>query len=232
MEQAQTTVYFVRHGEAEGNILRVYHGSTDSRLTPNGLAQLELLAERFRNIRLDAVYASPLTRALQTAQALNRYPKAPLLTEDGLREWDGGCWEGVAWEELPKLYPDEWTRWQEQPQTLTMPGGESLAFFAGRCIGAAERIVEMNRGKTIALVSHGGVMRVLMWHFHGQPMETLARSPWHDNTSVSCMCVDAQGVRRVVFENDISHLREGMSTFSKQRWWRTEDEKQKGTESI
>ncbi|MBR7142113.1 MAG: histidine phosphatase family protein [Clostridia bacterium] len=225
MAETVTTVYFVRHGEAVSNVKGLYAGVTDVELTQNGKDQLSFLEERFKDIALDAVYTSPLQRARQTAEALNRYPRAPLVEEAGLKEWNGGLWENARWDELPTLYPKEWDLWEHALHLLRIPGGESLDEFADRCLHTVERLVRENEGKTIAVSSHGGVLRVLLWLYKGNPRDSLSASFWHDNTSVSCVRFDGKGHSSVVLENDISHLAEGMNTFAKFQWFLTEKEK-------
>lgn len=73
-----TTIYLVRHCEAMGNINRIFQGHTDEEISDNGRLQLEKLAERFRDIHLDALYSSPLKRAYRTAEAVNRYHQLPI----------------------------------------------------------------------------------------------------------------------------------------------------------
>ena len=90
-----TTLYLVRHCEAEGNTARVFQGSIDRDISPNGQKQLDRLAERFRDVPLAAVYSSPLLRAYKTAQAVNRYHGLPIVTDDRLKEINGGVWEGL-----------------------------------------------------------------------------------------------------------------------------------------
>ena len=85
-----TTLYLVRHAEAEGNVREFFQGNTDTALTEKGRRQLDCLAERFRDVPLDAVYTSPFQRALQTAEAVNRHHGLPLHQEFALREINGG----------------------------------------------------------------------------------------------------------------------------------------------
>lgn len=89
-----TSIYLVRHCQAQGNVNRVFQGRIDSEISEEGRRQLDRLAERFRRIPLDAVYTSPLQRARLTAEALNRYHGLPVRTDARFIEIDGGCWEG------------------------------------------------------------------------------------------------------------------------------------------
>ena len=91
-----TTLYVIRHAEAEGNIYRRLHGQYNSRITANGERQVAALAERFRNIPIDAVYSSDLFRTRQTAAAITGPKGLPLHTDPRLREVQTGCWENVT----------------------------------------------------------------------------------------------------------------------------------------
>ena len=92
-----TKIYLIRHGEAEGNLYRIWQGSTDGKITPRGALQLEALAKRFQDVPLDALYSSDRVRAMDTALALKRgHEELELQTSPDLREIDVGPWEGVA----------------------------------------------------------------------------------------------------------------------------------------
>ena len=121
-----TTIYLVRHCEAMGNINRIFQGHTDEEISDNGRLQLEKLAERFRDIHLDALYSSPLKRAYRTAEAVNRYHQLPIHTDERLIEINGGHWEEKPWEALPELYPDEWAAWSCRPW--------SCLLYTSRCV--------------------------------------------------------------------------------------------------
>ena len=92
-----TTVYLIRHAEAEGNLFRMAHGQYDSNLTPRGYRQLHYLRERFAAVRLDAVYGSDLTRAHATASALYVPRQLPFQPLPQLREVRLGDWEERPW---------------------------------------------------------------------------------------------------------------------------------------
>ena len=100
----KTTLYLVRHCEAEGNWRRTFQGHTDSEVSDKGRRQLEKLAQRFAPIHLDAVYSSPLKRAVATAQAIDRAAGLPIQLEPDVIEINGGRFEGVPFADLPRLF--------------------------------------------------------------------------------------------------------------------------------
>ena len=98
-----TTLYLIRHCEAEGNIQEIFQGKTDGDITPKGEQQLDRLSERFRDIPFDVIYSSPLKRALKTAQAAAKYHNVEIITDPAFAEIDGGEMEGHKWNELSVL---------------------------------------------------------------------------------------------------------------------------------
>ena len=99
-----TKVYLVRHGEAVGNVTHVFQGLSDLPLTENGKRQAALVGERMKEIHLDKVYASQMSRAQDTAKAIASRQGLAVLTEPGVVEINGGEWEGQYWPDMPILF--------------------------------------------------------------------------------------------------------------------------------
>lgn len=221
----KTTVYLIRHAEAEGNCKRIFQGMHDADLSENGHRQLERLAERCRNYPFDAVYASPLRRAHKTAIAANRYHNLPIVLDEGLREINGGHWEGVLWESLPELYPEENRMWEDQPWRFAPEGGETMREVYDRIWAAVTALVEKHRGQNLCVVSHGCAIRNFLCRALDKEIERLNEVSWCDNTAVSIIEFDENLRSHVVLLNDASHLDEETSTFSKQTWWKQPETK-------
>lgn len=215
-----TRIYLIRHAEAEGNLRRVFQGHYDGDVSENGLKQLERLSERCRSLPFDAVYASPLRRALKTAQSANRYHGLPITTLRELRELYGGLWEGLRWETFPEDFPEENRCWVNEPWNFRAPGGESMRELYDRVWSAVTGIVRQNVGKTVCIVSHGCAIRCFLCRALGKPLEQLNSIPWCDNTAVSVIDFDEDLAPRVVSLNDASHLDEETTTLGKQDWWK------------
>ncbi len=214
-----TTVYLVRHCEARGNIDREFHGSFDSDISDNGREQLRRLAERFRDIPLDAIYSSPLKRAHLTAQAVNEHHQLPITLDERLEELHGGLWERNLWAQLPRLFPESSEAWGARPHEFEAPEGETMRQLYDRMREAILDIVAANEGKTVAVASHGCAIRnALCWALTGDIVR-LADIPWCDNTAVSELVFE-NGVLTVKNYNDSSHLDSETSTLEKQTWWR------------
>lgn len=214
-----TTLYLVRHAQAEGNVRRTFQGHTDAFLSETGLKQLEHLTERFRGVHLDAVYSSPLRRAYQTAQALNAHLRLPISTDHRLIEINGGDFEGVPFAELPLLFPEEEARWDHDPANFHAPSGESMRQVYARMKVCIESIVRDNTDKTIAVASHGCAIRNYLCYANGWGIEHISDVAWCDNTAVSLLEYNTDLIPHIVYQNDAAHLPEEDSTFAKQTWW-------------
>ena len=152
-----TTVYLVRHAKSVGNTERIFQGRSNLGLSSEGMAQLPQLAERFREIPLDAIYSSPLQRAMQTAEAVNHYHHLPVQTEEGLCEIFAGEWEMKHFSDLPVLFPDQWRLWCEDEAHFCAPNGESIVQVHHRLSSTIDRIAAQNDGKIIAVFWERGI---------------------------------------------------------------------------
>lgn len=220
-----TRIYLVRHAEAEGNVKEFFQGNTDTALTEKGRQQLECLAERFRGVHLDAVYASPFQRARQTADAVNLHHGLPVLTEYALREIGGGAWEGRTWQEIPEQYPEAYRMWTQKMWAFCAPDGDAMTDVYRRMQEILTKIAAENAGKTVAVVSHGCALRNFLALVESGQIEGLPDVDWSDNTAVSQVEYDSETHRwKLIFKNDASHLPAALSTLRKSTWNRYEKE--------
>ena len=201
-----TDVYIVRHCEAFGNVTKVFQGVSDFDVTPRGQAQLDLLAERFKTVKLDAIYSSPLLRAKKTAQAINKHHNLPIKINDKLIEIDGGEIEGVCWVDFPITRPVIEYHWLMEPHKFHVPGGEPMTNVYKRSWEAVLDIVKYNRGKSVAIASHGCTIRNIICRAMGKPIEELNSVDWADNTGVYLLRFSDNELPQIVYANDFSHL--------------------------
>ncbi|HJC12877.1 MAG TPA: histidine phosphatase family protein, partial [Candidatus Agathobaculum intestinigallinarum] len=213
-----TTVYIIRHAEAEGNVYRRCHGQYDSLLTPRAYEQLPCLAKRFENVPLDAVYASDLFRTRTTAKAVAEAHGLTVGIRPVLREIDMGDWEDVPWAELPRLWPEEYAVWRARPWDAVPPHGESVMQAGRRMLDGVRGLVRENEGKSIAVVTHGSAIRGALTIAHGFAPEQMGEIGWGDNTCVAKFEFDGPDKLEVVYENDASHLPQQLSTFASIGW--------------
>lgn len=202
-----TTIYLIRHAEAEGNLYRIAQGQHDSNLTDRGWRQVKALERRFTGVHIDAVYSSDLYRTRATASAIYRPRGLPLRRRKDLREIYVGDWEQRTWGDIARRTPQAMTDFGSRMDRWSIPGAESPSEVLARVRSAVEDIVSENPGKTVAVFSHGYAIRLLLANLQGISLrDTGAKSPTGDNTAVSLLEGDEGGHLRVVWQNDNSHL--------------------------
>ncbi len=161
MNEALTRVVAVRHGETAWNVQTRIQGQLDIGLNAIGRQQAERLGRALADENLDAIYASDLQRAADTARAVSERAGVPVRTDAALRERGFGSFEGLTWAEVEQQHPDESRRWRERDASFGPPGGETLAVFYERAVSALAAIAARHRGQHIAIVTHGGVLDAL-----------------------------------------------------------------------
>lgn len=215
-----TTIYLIRHGEAEGNIFRRLHGQYDSLLTPRGFAQAETLRARFADIPIDGCFSSDLTRTSLTSRAIYVPKKLPLHRDPRFREVDVGAWEDLPYGYLDNFEEKAMWEFNHNPPGWQVEGSETFDIYTQRFLEGMRSAAELFDGGTVAIFGHGAVIRgTLMRLFF---MNNLDRLPYSDNTGVSRLRYH-RGVFTYEYLNDNSHIPEALSTFYIQRWWRTTD---------
>lgn len=217
-----TTIYLIRHAEAEGNLYRRIHGQYNSLVTENGYRQIAALRGRFEKIPLDAMYSSDLFRTMTTAGGICKVQNLTLVTRPGLREVNMGVWEDRTWGEVARNDAEELSRFNHTSPLWHVKEGETFAALRARVSSAILEIAACHPGQTIGIVSHGTAMRNALAVFRGLSIEQSASSGHSDNTAVSMLEVE-NGRVHVVFENDNSHLPEEISTLGRQKWWKHRD---------
>lgn len=209
-----TKIYLVRHAEAEGNVYRRIHGQYDSRITPNGLRQVEALRTRFQGIPIDACYASDLNRTCVTARAVYLPKGLELRRDRRFREVDLGRWEDIPFGWLERFEPERMTQFNKEPQLWSVKNSETFPEYTQRFLTALREAAEENDGKTIAVFTHGCVLRGVQYLLSGNEWP-----PYCDNTAVSLLDYE-NGAFQIECLNDSSHLSDEISTFARQKWWR------------
>jgi len=150
-----------RHGETVWNVEKIYRGRTDVNLDKVGIKQAELLGKYLSNWELAAIYSSPLSRALDTANIVARYQKIGVQIAEGLIDFDYGEWQALPEQEVKRLYPALLNEWHNNPHKVRMPGGESLEDVRGRAIEVVNDVLSKYQG-SVVLVSHRVVNKVLI----------------------------------------------------------------------
>ncbi|MBI3607811.1 MAG: histidine phosphatase family protein [Nitrospirae bacterium] len=170
-----TRLYLIRHGELLKARPNTYHGQMDIEVTPNGVAQLERVADRLAEIPLRAVYASTLRRSVQGAEQVAKRHGLSVVQRSAFREKHFGVWEGLTYDEVAERFPDDWARWLADPPTVKPPGGEAYHEMQARVLPALAEIVAAHPASEIALVAHGGVNRAILCHAMGLDLRYVFR---------------------------------------------------------
>ncbi len=209
-----TRLYLIRHAQAEGNLYRRLNGWYDGHVTPLGRQQIAALRERFSGERIDAVYASDLSRTRATAQAVAAPRDLPIRTDSGLREAHLGVYCNMPAGEL--LHSDSalYRNFLDFSPRWAPEEGESFLQLARRMTQAVSRIVAAHPGQSVAVFSHSMAIRCFQAALRGlHPSQLKGLLPSGDNTAVSCYRVDEGGFH-IEFENDASHLPPQLSTLA------------------
>jgi alpha-ribazole phosphatase len=162
--ESMSQVLFIRHAETE--MAGRYCGHSDPDLNAQGRAQLTRLAQSLSAETFDTVYSSDLRRAANTAQAIVARRNIPQVLRPALREIHFGDWEGLSWEEIEQADPEYAQKWVSGYPHLPAPSGESFDDFERRVLKEVSDLIDRSRGP-IAVVTHGGVLRVVLRHLCG-----------------------------------------------------------------
>ncbi|OGW71468.1 MAG: hypothetical protein A2484_06160, partial [Nitrospirae bacterium RIFOXYC2_FULL_44_7] len=199
----------IRHGATEGSETKRYKGSIDVPLSENGQRQMEQVAKYLNRPYksdtayngLNAVYTSPLSRALKSAEIIAEPHGLNPIVIEGLRERSFGIWEGMTFTEIKEKYPQEFEAWAGNPLRYSPIDGESTIEVRERAISALNKIIDNHNcngiqdagyriqdkknhescimklasSSSIAVVAHGGVNRIILCHIMGIPLENIFR---------------------------------------------------------
>ena len=160
-----TSIYLIRHAEAEGNLFRRAQGHWNGKITARGKLQIDALAERFKDVRIDAVYSSDLDRAVETAGAILRGRDVPFKRTPLLREINMGVWEGQPWGNITYRWPEQMYLFNNEPERWHVPGCESFDAVQSRMRDCMYELAAEHEGGTIAAVSHGMAIRRFLTEF-------------------------------------------------------------------
>ena len=191
-------LFLVRHGQTVHNVAGIAQGWTDSALSLSGQQQVARLAERFAAEEPDAIFSSPLQRALTTAQAIARATGVAIQTLDDLREMSYGRWEGQSFLNVRRDDEEIYQQWITDPDAAC-PGGESHNDVLRR----VQRAVEQIAGHRVVVVTHGTAIRIAATALLNAPL-SLSRRLAVDNAAVSLFVRRADHMVLKLW-NDTSH---------------------------
>ncbi len=195
-----TEIILARHGETEWNVEEVFRGRIDIELNQTGIKQAELLAEYLGDLKIDAIYSSPLKRAVGTAEIIAGYHKLDVEIAPGLIDFNYGKWQGLPHQEVKDKYKELYAEWINNPHRVRMPAGESLDEVRKRAMNVVDRVIAKYEG-SVVLVSHRVVNKVLICALLGL-----------DNSHFWNIKLDACGTTIFTYENERFILAEHNNT--------------------
>ena len=203
-----TTLYLIRHTQAEGNLYRAMQGQWDGDITPIGLKQIGKLSEKMKDVKIDKVYSSDLYRAYITAKlGIADRRGLPVEKDCRLREINVGEWETKFFGNVFHDEPESAKFFMFDSENWSGKAAETFPQVRDRMYAAIEDIAKKNDGKTVALVSHGVSLRCFLSKVYGVNLSDIETVPICKNTAITKVEYE-NGKFNVIFKNDFSHLGE------------------------
>lgn len=200
-----TRIILVRHGQTEWNREERFRGRAQVPLNETGLIQAEATGRRIAaEWRPTAIYSSPLSRAIKTAEVIARYFDLPVQVHPGLTDIDYGQWEGLTPDEVRKLSPKMIDDWFNTPDSTRIPGGETLAHVRARAMETINEIVAHHEGQSIVVVGHTVINRIILLGVLGLSNDRFWRLR-QDTCAMNCIEAD-MGDFTLVSLNDTCHM--------------------------
>ena len=225
MSAPATRLFLVRHGATQLTAEDRFSGSVGVDLSAEGRRQAACLADRLADETIAAVYASPLSRTLETAAIVGRPHHLTPIERDGLREISHGRWEGLTRQEVEARYRDEYAAWEADPFTFAPEAGESGVAVLARALPVVREIVVRHAGQNVVVVSHKATLRLLLSSLLGFD----ARG-YRDRLDQSPACLNVVDFKspvraRLMLFNDISHYQHQprRSAGNLSKWWDTDE---------
>lgn len=200
--------YLIRHGETDWNNKKILMGQTDIPLNSLGEKQVEVLASYIKNLDIDIIYTSDLSRARSTAEAIAKKSGKQYIPDERLRECSAGNLEGLTFPEMIELFPDEINLYRLDEISYLPPEGESRIEFIKRVSTFIESLIGKHHNENLALVTHGGVIRALLSYILSNDFKITSPKFSQlfrvDNCSISLITYNKQW--EISYLNDIHYL--------------------------
>ncbi len=199
-----SNIYLVRHGETDWNKEDRCQGGIDIDINSEGVQQAKAVAKRLYKEDIHSVYCSNLKRAYRTAEMIAEKCDLCITKSDALNEIHFGDWEGLTFEEMRKRPDYDYSAWRLSPHTATFPGEGSLINVQKRAMKYVDEIILKDLGKNILIVSHGGVIKLIVLGLLGIDLEAYNKF-YIANTSVSIVKIEKDR-RYLRTLNDTCHV--------------------------
>lgn len=201
-----TRIILVRHGKSVANAKNIFAGHFDAELHDDGAVQAKLTADFIKkNYKVDRVYASDLKRAFRTGQIIADTLGLDVISDSGFREIGAGEWDGKLFEDLPKLYPDDFVMWKTDIGNSRCTGGETVRGLSERIMATLTRVASDNDGKTLVVASHATPIRSIATIILHGDVSLMQEVRWPTNASVTEVTFDEGKWALVKYSQD-AHL--------------------------
>jgi len=201
-------IFFIRHGDTTYNAQSIFRGTTDIPLSDTGIEQARLTGSEMGRVKLSLILSSPLSRALDTAALIEEKQHSHHLIdiEPAFMDLNYGDWQGHSKDCIAEAYPDLFYILLNTPQLVQFPGGESLSDATSRAVSRLKRLVEENNWKSVAIVTHRVIIKLLMLYVLDMPVSGFWRIHI-DTCGISEVEYDYSNKRFIlVRHNSVSHL--------------------------
>ena len=206
-----TKLILIRHGESVFNLKKRYTGQLDVPLTEKGIEQAKITAEYIlKNYKIDAVYSSDLSRAVETARPVAVALGLDIKTDRRLREINAGKWQGLLFAAVKEKYKEEYEFYVRNPMIATTPNGEGKLDVLERAYAAILDIAAENNGKTVLVSFHNGPLKFLQIPMLGIGFDDIKSLP---NNSITEVDVEGEDFKVIKLGYD-GHLGELSTTFT------------------
>lgn len=210
MPNQKTCVILVRHGQTEWNRVERFRGRADVPLNETGIRQAEATGERVAGEwQPKAIYTSPLSRSVKTAEAIAKHFGLQVQPIPGLADIDYGEWQGLSPEEVRQTWREELANWYEKPHLARIPGGESLNELRERAMKTVNELIRRHPGETIVMVGHTVINRIILLGILGLGNDRFWRIK-QDTCAINVFEAE-DGEFTLVSLNDTCHLRSNQS---------------------
>jgi len=203
----KTIIYLVRHGQTQWNVEHKLQGHQDSPLTELGLRQAEWLSDSIANEQIDVIYSSSSPRARRTAEIIRAARKIDLIESHDLKEINLGIWEGKTQAEVKEADPEQFDYFWNDPEKFHVQSSETYQEVSNRSIDLLQKIVQENQGKSILIVTHSVVVKLMMAYFEARPLKEIWKPPY---IYPACLCqIELDGEEtNIILHGDIQHYQE------------------------
>jgi broad specificity phosphatase PhoE len=157
-----TKIYLIRHGQTEWNRRQTFRGIIDIPLNERGHREAEAILEAMKDNNISAIYTSPLRRSMETAKPIEKFFHLKIFPVKGLIDINYGDWQGLTIDDVKKRYKEQYNQWVKTPNLIRFPNGETLDEVQERSFCAFKDIVKENPGKTIVIIPHRVINKVLL----------------------------------------------------------------------